>query len=562
MERDSQLVVDRGVRHHWRLGLCRLALLLVVCVCGGVAAEEWQWADAENNGRNGVLPAVGLPDHVGEENLIWKVPIRARWHFCQPTASAGKVFLGMSPSGIEDEALKAACTGKAAALVCLDLRTGERLWEFATPNALGTAYGVCSPPVVDGDRLYMRAGTDALCLDVNGQADGNDGPFLDELDYFVKLHWQGHVQGEPLSELRAGYGDIIWVYHMRDLGVKTHDAGAGTPVLDDDLLWVPTSHARGVAPTPAWTKIEDDGKWQYQPVPNLVGLDKRTGRLVAKDDLAIPRIFHSQWSSPSLGEVNGRKLIFYGDGYGFLHAFARPNPEAGEEMQILEEVWRLDCNPPEYRCDENGEEIPYPRHETPKKYEVLGLGIGPCEIIGAAPVFWEDRVYVAIGRDRAYNPREGRRVLGGGHLLCIDPTGSGDITETGTVWSTKDVGRTQSTVSIVDGLLYLADLYGHLHCFDAETGERYWRHDLESMVKERTQIVADGKIYVADDANQLWVLKAGKELEVLSTSERLDGEPTSVTAVDGMLLIGTPRSIAGYGLSAAAPTATPDERRP
>jgi outer membrane protein assembly factor BamB len=562
MKSDSGLAADRGVRHQWRLGLCRLALLLVVCVCRGVAAEEWQWADAENNGRNAVLPATDLPDAIGEENLIWEVPVEAKWHFCQPTVDGDRVYIGTTASGLQDKELMAACMGKAAALVCLDRRTGERLWEFATPNARGTAYGVCSPPVVDGDRLYLRAGTDVLCLDANGQADGNNGPFLDELDYFVKLHWQGHVQGEPLSELQPGYGDIIWVYHMGSLGVSTHDSGAGTPLLDGELLWVPTSHSRGVRPTPAWTKVEDDEKWEYKPVPNLVALDSRTGRLVARDDQDIPRIFHSQWSSPSLGEVNGRKLVFYGDGYGFLHAFARPDPAGREEVQILEQVWRLDCNPPEYRYDENGEGIPYPRHDTPKKFDVVGLGVGPCEIIGTAPVFWNGRVYVAIGRDRFYNPRKGRRVLGGGHLLCIDPTGSGDITETGIVWSTKDVGRTQSTVSIVDGLLYLADLYGHLHCFDAETGERYWRHDLESMVKERTQMLADGKIYVADDANQLWVLKAGKELEVLSTSERLDGEPTSVTAVDGMLLIGTPRSIAGYGPSAAAPTANPDERRP
>ena len=44
--------------------------------------------------------------------------------------------------------------------------------------------GICSSPAVDGNRLYVVAPRgDVLCLDREGQANGNDGPFVDEKTY-------------------------------------------------------------------------------------------------------------------------------------------------------------------------------------------------------------------------------------------------------------------------------------------------------------------------------------------------------------------------------------------
>ena len=81
-----------------------------------------------------------------------------------------------------------------------------------------------------------------------------------------------------------------------------------------------------------------------------------------------------------------------------------------------------------------------------------GSFVGMSEIVGT-PVFFKDRVYVAIGRD----PEHGR---GRGALHCIDATGSGDITRTGRIWTYQGLDRTLSTVSIADGLLYVCDVAG------------------------------------------------------------------------------------------------------
>ena len=54
--------------------------------------------------------------------------------------------------------------------------------------------------------------------------------------------------------------------------------------------------------------------------PSLIALDKTTGRLVARDDEQVgPRIFHCTWSSPALGQVNGRKLVFFCGGDGVVY---------------------------------------------------------------------------------------------------------------------------------------------------------------------------------------------------------------------------------------------------
>jgi outer membrane protein assembly factor BamB len=134
-----------------------------------------------------------------------------------------------------------------------------------------------------------------------------------------------------------------------------------------------------------------------------------------------------------------------------------------------------------------------------------GTFVGMSEIIGT-PVFFNDRIYVAIGRD----PEHGR---GRGAMHCIDARGTGEITKSGRVWLYQGLDRTLSTASVADGLAYISDVAGRLHCLDAETGKCYWVHETKSETWGST-LVADGRVYMPT-ASYLWVLKAGKTLEVL-----------------------------------------------
>ncbi len=112
-------------------------------------------------------------------------------------------------------------------------------------------------------------------------------------------------------------------------------------------------------------------------------------------------------------------------------------------------MWRFDCNPPEHRV-KNGKPIKY------------GLPEGPSEVL-ATPVIFQNRVYVSVGQE----PEEGD---GAGCLNCIEPSKSGDISQSGLVWRNPKIGRSLSTVSIAGGLLYTAEFSGVVHCLDITGG--------------------------------------------------------------------------------------------
>ena len=143
------------------------------------------------------------------------------------------------------------------------------------------------------------------------QADGNDGPYTDEGRFMA-----GEDQ-EPIK-LGANDGDIVWRFDMiRQLPCWPQDAASSSPLVLGDFVYVGTGN--GVD--------KNNIRVPLPATPSLIVLDKRTGKLIAKDQAHIgPRVYHGQWSSPSLGVVNGRPLVFYGAGDGFC-----PRPRRGRD---------------------------------------------------------------------------------------------------------------------------------------------------------------------------------------------------------------------------------------
>jgi len=160
----------------------------------------------------------------------------------------------------------------------------------------------------------------------------------------------------------------------------------------------------------------------------------------------------------------------------------------------LKKVWWFDCNPPERRANDPVHKYPAPESASE---------------INATPVFWHNRIYVSVGQD----PEHGEGI---GNISCIDATQTGDVTKTARIWSYDKIHRSLSTVSITpDGLLFVGDFSGIVHCFDAETGKLYWESDLTSHMWGST-LVADGKVYCGDENGDFMVFAASKEKKLLS----------------------------------------------
>lgn len=84
--------------------------------------------------------------------------------------------------------------GDRGVLLCLNEADGSLQWQLVVPRLIGEDgyldqpnIGFCSPPTVEGNRAYLVTNrSEVICLDLNGQADGNDGPYQEEGQHMVQ----------------------------------------------------------------------------------------------------------------------------------------------------------------------------------------------------------------------------------------------------------------------------------------------------------------------------------------------------------------------------------------
>ena len=451
------------------------AVSLGACVTPSSNGDWTQWGNSP--AKNMAADATNLPFDFNpdtSQNILWVATMGSQT-YGNPTVSDGRVFIGTNNQGRKDPRFK----GDYSLLKCLDASTGETLWTLTVPK-LGSGkvgdwefLGICSSPTIVGNRVYIVTNRcEVMALDVNGLADGNQG-LQDEGQYMA---YKGSTPLPPVKVEKTD-ADIIWRYDMRDqLAVYPHNITSSSILVIGDVLFCSTSN--GVT--------YDHTDIPYPKAPALIALNRKIAErpgakpeelLVGEEGSGLStRILHGNWASPSTG--GGQ--ILYGGPDGFLYAFdPKPVPDQ-DGFGVLPETWRYDCNPREYRY-KNGDESQPIKYADPQ---------GPSEII-ATPVYYQGRVYVAIGQD----PEHGEGV---GNFSCIDvATGK-------KVWDYR-THRSLSTCSIADGLVYIADHSGYLYCLDANDGTLYWRYDTMSLIWGST-MVADNKVYLGNEDGQVTVI--------------------------------------------------------
>ncbi len=512
---------------------CLFSFFSLFLLSAAVFGAAWpQWGG--RNARNMVSEEKGLPatfdpgkketdgsgiDPATTRNVKWTRRIGSAC-YGNPTIAHGRIFIGTDDILLSRDPRFRRTRG--GLVQCLDEETGGLLWKFIVPKRTklpkGAHFefqwlGTCSSPLVDGDRVYVVTGAgEVVCLDINGQKDGNDGPYKDEVKYMAPAFASD-------AALKPDDADIVWIFDtIEELSVCPHDAVSCSILVHGDMLYLSTSNGVDKPHT----------KMVHPDAPAIVVLNKKTGRLAATDGIDLSRrLYHAQWSSPSSGVVGGRTLIFFGGGDGVCYAF-----EALEKMPEkpigLKTVWKYECNPREYKY-RNGKVIPYYDGDKRKRRGNKNDGnyIGPSQII-ATPVFHDNKIYVATGQD----PMHGR---GKGMLTCIDATKTGDITKNGKIWSYDGLDRTMSTVAVSGGLLYCADVAGRVHCLEAETGKRVWVYETKAETWSST-LVADDKIYIGTKKH-FWILAAGRTPRALDHFRLGSPIYSSAVAANGVLYV-------------------------
>jgi outer membrane protein assembly factor BamB len=499
--------------------------IVVTCLAPVLAraADQPQWGRAWS--RNMVSDERGLPDLFDTDagtNVKWAAELGSQ-SYGTPVVAAGRVLIGTNNDNPRDPRHR----GDRAVLLCLDESDGSLAWQLVIPKISqdrGDPFldwkgvGFASPPSVEGDRIYTLTNRgEVVCLDLKGMSDGNDGPYADEARHTAP-------RGQDPIEPGPHDADILWVCDLViEADVHTHDQVQGSILILGDLLYVNTCN--GVDDTHRKIRSPD--------APSLVAIDKRTGRLVARDDLRLgPTTFHVNWCSPSLGELGGRPTIFFGGGDGICYGIepaAQPQPvtpDAGPErtregphagsIARLKTVWRFDPDP-----------------TAPKQDVHRFVGNrreGPSVIMGM-PVAEGGRLYLTAGGDPWWGKRQGS-------LKCLKLDGTGDATPTAELWSYPLPRETCSTPAVHGDLVFVTDVGGTLHCVDAETGKACWTH---KAVGEcwASPLVADRKVYVGTRRGQFLIFAAEREKRLIGKTHVGEGVNGTAVAANGVLYVPT-----------------------
>ncbi|CAM2065060.1 PQQ-binding-like beta-propeller repeat protein [Sulfidibacter corallicola] len=458
----------------------KVFLCLLVAVIGTAApAADWPVWGGELHRNMVNHTEKGMPTKLAAKDnpeLKWVAQLGSQ-SYGNPVISDGKIFVGTNNQAELDPKIK----GDKGVIMAFRESDGAFLWQMVHDKLKAgrvndwPLQGVCSTPHVVGKRLYyVNNRCELICADVEGLANGNDGPYKNET-----------YKGDK-------HGDIIWSYDMmEELGVFPHNLATSSPLVKDGLVFLVTGN--GV----------DEGHLNLpSPIsPSFIAVDAETGKLVWEYG-ELEKVLHGQWSSPAYAVIKGKPQVIFPGGDGWVYSL---EPKSGKL------IWKFDCNP---------------------KDSVWELGgTGTRNNLISTPVVHEDQVIIGVGQD----PEHGSGI---GHFYAIDATKTGDITKTGAKWhyGGKEFGRTMSTASIHDGLIYISELDGILHAVDFKTGKQVWKHDLFAAVWGSTMVV-DGKIYIGDEDGDICILQAGRTPKVLGEFNLGSAVYTTPSPANGVLYI-------------------------
>ena len=318
----------------------------------------------------------------------------------------------------------------------------------------------------------------ALCIDAkSGKIDWNEQVFFEKGDATAIPH----KKNSHASPTAASDGEHI-VVHFGHMGTAALD-------LTGKVLWkndkYPYEHQHGNGASPILAEGNVVFSCDAKVNPFVLALDIKTGKEAWKTDRAMPASLKFSFATSQLIEHKGVKMIV-SPASDFCAAY---DPKTGKE------IWR----------------VKYPR---------------PGWSLICRPIYSSGLVFVATGYVNQ-------------HLIAIDPSGTGDLTEK-VVWKTSKFAPNTPTPLTVGDELYMLSDQGALSCLDAKTGTVHWSERIKGGAFSSSPIFADGHIYITSETGYGQVVKANKaKLEVVSESDMKEKTYATMAPVDGALYLRT-----------------------
>ena len=272
--------------------------------------------------------------------------------------------------------------------------------------------------------------------------------------------------------------------------------------LDGKLLWrnheLRIMHENGPGSSPLlWRNLVivhcDGSDEQY-----IVALDQKTGKVVWKTDRSgkLPDNIQLKkaYCTPLIATIEGRELLL-SPAADWLYGY---DPSTGHEL------WKL-------------------------SYGVLGFSNVP------RPVMQDDTIYLSTGFMEA-------------QMLAVRLSGPAGAGNQRITWRyRKQVSKVPSPL-LVDQQLYFVSDNGVATCLDVQDGRPLWVKRLGGKFVA-SPLYADGRIYFYNRSGTTFVLRPGRQYQLLATNKLATGIWASPAAVDRALYVRTEEALYRLQLS-------------
>lgn len=340
--------------------------------------------------------------------------------------------------------------------------------------------------------------TDGLNLLWNVPYGGRSTPIvMNGRVYIINRAESGETEQERILCFDARTGDLKWQYRFNVwlTDISSNRVGWSSPVGDPETGNV---YVHGVQGT--FLCMDPDGKilWErslHEEFGKISGYGGRTTTPVVDEDLVILSFLNSSWgpqakgahryvafekrtgevvwwsqpggkpldttyTAPVVAVVGGVRLLIDGGADGAVHAM---------KIRTGEPVW---------------------------KFQLSKRGLN------SSVVFKDNHVFACHSEENMDDTAMGR-------VVCIDATGTGDVTKTHEVWRVNGLTAGYSTPAVHDGKVYVCDNSANLHALSAASGKRLWRHSVGTVMKA-SPVVVDGKIYLGEVNSRFVILQPGE----------------------------------------------------
>jgi outer membrane protein assembly factor BamB len=429
-------------------------------------------------------------------------------------------FRGPRASGIGD--------GQGAP-AAWNVTTGEGV-RFKTPIP---GIGLASP-IVWGDRIFLTTAVSSKGDTTFRTGNYGDGTSVDDTsEHSFRLY-----------ALDTATGRVVWkreVYRGAPQ-VRRHlksSLANSTPVTDGKSVVV-----------------------LFGPIGKLAAYDYEGKQLWQRDigilDANDPQSGSAEWGHASSPILYGDLVLVQADRRkdSFLAAY---------RLTTGEEVWKVARQEPSTWATPNvlpaptGDELiangPVIRAYDPKTGKAL-WSLGPSsEVVVATPVIGDGLAFITAG----YPPVR--------PVFAVRPGHRGELTlptkespSPAVAWSHNRGGTYIPTPLLYRGILYTCNNNGVFTAYDAKTGEQLSiiRLSAAGASFAASPVAADGRLYIASETGDVYVLKAAPEPELLATHPM--GEPVMSTPAisGGLMVVRTLNHV--YGLVQAAGGEKPAEK--